>query len=125
MGGKRNYEQYGSAEPEQESPALHTFNDGQPMSKKRKHNGKSKHKPNEGSSEWAKKRARTIGRLLKRNQDLPANVRNDLERELAALKTTVSEKAFQKQRSAMISKYHMVRFFGMMTAHHGLPLNPS
>ena len=62
--------------------------------------------------EYSRKRARNIERLLKRKQDLPADVQNDLQRELAALKSTVSDKAFQKKRSAMISKYHMVRFFG-------------
>ncbi|KAK2594125.1 rRNA-processing protein efg1 [Conoideocrella luteorostrata] len=65
----------------------------------------------EGSMSAAKKRARNIERSLSRNHELPANVQNDLERELAALKTTVAEKLFQKKRTAMISKYHMVRFF--------------
>ncbi|EEU46070.1 uncharacterized protein NECHADRAFT_100142 [Fusarium vanettenii 77-13-4] len=99
MAPKRDFEELGSPGPDQEG------------FKKRKHNTKSKHRPNEGTSGWAKKRTRTIERLLKRNHDLPANVHNDLERELAALKSTVSDKAFQKKRSAMISKYHMVRFF--------------
>ncbi|KAF4454590.1 hypothetical protein F53441_2933 [Fusarium austroafricanum] len=98
MGQKRDYSEVDSPEP--------SFNGA----KKRKQS-KSKHRPNEGTSTWAKKRTRTIERLLNRNQELPANVRNDLERELGALKTTVSDKSFQKLRSAMISKYHMVRFF--------------
>ncbi|KAF5019365.1 hypothetical protein F66182_8633 [Fusarium sp. NRRL 66182] len=106
MGQKRDYSEVGSPEPEQGSRDQ-TFNGA----KKRKH-GKTKHRPNEGTSSWAKKRTRAIERLLGRpNKDLPANVRNDLERELAALKSTVSDKSFQKKRSAMISKYHMVRFF--------------
>jgi hypothetical protein len=104
MAPKRDFEELGSPGPDQEG-----FNGA---AKKRKHNTKTKHRPNEGTSGWAKKRTRTIERLLKRNHDLPANVHNDLERELAALKSTVSDKAFQKKRSAMISKYHMVRFFG-------------
>ncbi|KAM0434402.1 hypothetical protein ACHAPT_003498 [Fusarium lateritium] len=103
MAPKRDFEEIGSPEPDHEG-----FNGA---AKKRKHNTKTKHRPNEGTSGWAKKRTRTIERLLKRNHDLPANVHNDLERELAALKSTVSDKAFQKKRSAMISKYHMVRFF--------------
>jgi hypothetical protein len=73
---------------------------------------KNKHKANEGTSEYSKKRARTIERLLARSQEMPANVRNDLERELDGLKTTIADKSFQRLRSAMISKYHMVRFFG-------------
>ncbi|SCV26017.1 related to rRNA-processing protein efg-1 [Fusarium fujikuroi] len=102
MGQKREYSEIGSPEPHNRP----SFN----VAKKHK-SSKSKHRPNEGTSTWAKKRTRTIERLLKRNQELPANVRNDLERELGALKATVSDKSFQKLRSAMISKYHMVRFF--------------
>ncbi|KYK57794.1 nuclear protein involved in pre-rRNA processing [Drechmeria coniospora] len=81
--------------------------------KRRKHFGTGKHKAKEGSSEFAKKRVRNIQRLLQRNQDLPANVRNDLERELAAHVADIGDKTFQRKRSAMISKYHMVRFFGI------------
>jgi hypothetical protein len=81
-------------------------------SRKRRDDGKGKHRAKEGSIEWAKKRVRNIERLLSRNQDLPANVRNDLEREMASHKVTINDKVFQKRRSAMISKYHMVRFFG-------------
>ncbi|KAJ6446404.1 rRNA-processing protein EFG1 [Purpureocillium lavendulum] len=79
--------------------------------KRRKFYGSGKHKAKEGTSEFAKKRVRNIQRLLQRKDDLPANVRNDLERELAALRTDVADRAFQKKRSAMIAKYHMVRFF--------------
>ncbi|KAF4996900.1 hypothetical protein FGRMN_4221 [Fusarium graminum] len=103
MGQKRDYSEVGSPEPRERG----SFNGA----KKFKHSKTSKHRPNEGTSTWAKKRTRTIERLLNRNQDLPATVRNDLERELGALKNTVSDKSFQRLRSAMISKYHMVRFF--------------
>ncbi|UNI14343.1 rRNA-processing protein efg1 [Purpureocillium takamizusanense] len=79
--------------------------------KRRKFYGSGKHKAKEGTSEFAKKRVRNIQRLLQSKADLPANVRNDLERELAALRSDVADRAFQKKRSAMIAKYHMVRFF--------------
>ncbi|GKT97925.1 rrna-processing protein efg-1 [Fusarium langsethiae] len=102
MAQKREHSEVGSPEPRDSG----SFNGA----KKRKQS-KTKHRPNEGTSTWAKKRTRTIERLLNRNQELPANVRNDLERELGALKSTVSDKSFQRLRSAMISKYHMVRFF--------------
>ncbi|KAL6827074.1 hypothetical protein J3E69DRAFT_365596 [Trichoderma sp. SZMC 28015] len=59
----------------------------------------------------AKKRIRAIERSLRRNQDMPANVRIDLERELASQKQIMEDKAYKKKRSTMISKYHMVRFF--------------
>ncbi|KAI5465741.1 hypothetical protein BGZ63DRAFT_400187 [Mariannaea sp. PMI_226] len=105
MGQKRDFGEMGSPEPG--SPERHTSNGF----KKQKRTGKAKNRPNEGSSQWARKRVRNIERLLNRNADLPANVRNDLERELAAHQTSVDDRAFQRKRSAMITKYHMVRFF--------------
>ncbi|KEY74171.1 hypothetical protein S7711_00331 [Stachybotrys chartarum IBT 7711] len=81
-----------------------------PAFKKRKPLGKGKHKANQGTSEHSKKRARAIERLISKNSDLPANVRNDLERELAAHRATIADKAFQKLRSSMITKYHKARF---------------
>ncbi|TQV94596.1 nuclear protein involved in pre-rRNA processing [Cordyceps javanica] len=70
-----------------------------------------RHKAKQGSAEWAKKRTRSIQRMMARNDEIPANLRNDMERELAAHKNTIADKSFQRRRSAMISKYHMVRFF--------------
>ncbi|KAK4123696.1 hypothetical protein N657DRAFT_656061 [Parathielavia appendiculata] len=59
-----------------------------------------------------KKRARAIERLLARdNLKLPANKQNDLERELVAHKQRIEDIRFKKERSKMIAKYHMVRFF--------------
>ncbi|KAJ1335416.1 rRNA-processing protein Efg1 [Microdochium nivale] len=60
---------------------------------------------------WVRKRARTIERLLRTSQDLPANVQNDLERELGHHRSRIAKSAEDKQRKDMISKYHMVRFF--------------
>lgn len=60
-----------------------------------------------------KKRARTIERLLARdNLKLPANKQKDLERELAAHRLRIEDARTKKDRSKMIQKYHMVRFFG-------------
>ncbi|KAL7822447.1 hypothetical protein V8C26DRAFT_388967 [Trichoderma gracile] len=59
----------------------------------------------------AKKRIRAIERSLRRNQDMPANVRIELERELASQKQILEDKQYRRKRSAMISKYHHVRFF--------------
>ncbi|KAJ6789242.1 hypothetical protein PWT90_05086 [Aphanocladium album] len=70
-----------------------------------------RHKAKHGTTEWAKKRTRSIQRAMSRNADIPANLRNDMERELAAHKNTIADNSFQRRRSAMISKYHMVRFF--------------
>ncbi|KXJ94438.1 hypothetical protein Micbo1qcDRAFT_193609 [Microdochium bolleyi] len=69
------------------------------------------HKAKPDNMPWVKKRARTIERLLRTSQDLPANVQNDLERELEAHRSRIAKSAEDKQRKDMISKYHMVRFF--------------
>ncbi|KAK3375338.1 hypothetical protein B0H63DRAFT_419958 [Podospora didyma] len=59
-----------------------------------------------------KKRARAIERLLARDiSNIPANVQNDMERELAAHKQRIAEDKERRHRSEMIGKYHMVRFF--------------
>lgn len=78
-------------------------------------NGKSKNKDNAkvGSINWLKKRVRTIERRFKAGQNLPANVQNDMERELAHHKQKIVQVSDEKLRKSMISKYHMVRFFGM------------
>lgn len=94
-------------------------NDDDFSGKRRKPNIKGKGKPKEGSNVWSKKRIRAIERLLQRDQGMPQDARNGLERELNGLKSNVSDNSFQKTRSAMISKYHMVRFFGKV------PCSPS
>lgn len=83
---------------------------GGPSSKKSK-----MHKAKPDNMPWVKKRARTIERLLRTSQDLPANVQNDLERELEHHRSRIAKAADDKQRKDMISKYHMVRFFGECT----------
>ncbi|KAI9903390.1 hypothetical protein N3K66_002742 [Trichothecium roseum] len=103
MSTKRSHDQVEDAGPSDRS--------GRPTFKKQKFGTKAKHRAKEGSIEYSKKRIRNIERLFQRNADLPSDVRNDLERELATHKATVSDKGFQKRRSALISKYHMVRFF--------------
>ncbi|KAM7202096.1 DUF2361 domain containing protein [Naviculisporaceae sp. PSN 640] len=69
-------------------------------------------KVTDGNMGWIKKRARAIERLFEHdNSKMPANVRKDLERELAAHKQRIAEDRQKKHRSKMIGKYHMVRFF--------------
>lgn len=79
---------------------------------RRKQMGLGKGKARQGTAEWARKRTRNIERMMNRNDNIPANIRSEMERELSAHKQTIGDKAFQRKRSAMISKYHMVRFFG-------------
>ncbi|PHH87961.1 hypothetical protein CDD83_8175 [Cordyceps sp. RAO-2017] len=107
MGTKRSLSDFGS----QEADDAASDNSPNRISKRRKQLGQAKHKAKEGTSEFAKKRVRSIERLLQRKKDLPADVRNELERELAAHRAEITDKAFHKKRSAMITKYHMVRFF--------------
>ncbi|KAK4146982.1 uncharacterized protein C8A04DRAFT_34536 [Dichotomopilus funicola] len=66
-----------------------------------------------------KKRARAIERLLARGGgsdgagtlQLPATKQKDLERELAAHRQRIEGAREKKERSRMIGRYHMVRFF--------------
>ncbi|PNY27692.1 rRNA-processing protein efg1, partial [Tolypocladium capitatum] len=106
MGAKRPF-----ADVESQDPGQATAGPPPENPKRRKQFGSNKHKAKEGTSEFAKKRVRNIERLLQRNKDLPANVRNDLERELASHRVDIADKAFLRKRGAMITKYHMVRFF--------------
>ncbi|KAK3322548.1 hypothetical protein B0H66DRAFT_554634 [Apodospora peruviana] len=69
-------------------------------------------KQTDGNMGWIKKRARAIERLFEHDKSkMPANVKTDLERELAAYKQRIAEDRQRKHRSKMIGKYHMVRFF--------------
>lgn len=113
MAGKRSHDDFEGGELAGGRTKRTRANDnGEPVPKHSKFGSKVKHKAKEGSAEWTRKRARTIQRLLQRNQELPANVRNDLEREYAAHRDATADRSFHRRRSAMISKYHMVRFFG-------------
>ncbi|KAG6135196.1 hypothetical protein E4U12_001789 [Claviceps purpurea] len=100
------------------TPSSATHHGKSSYPKRQKQYGTGIQKAKEDRASFAKKRIRTITRLLQRNTDLPAHVQNDLQRELATLKTTVADKSIHKRRSAMISKYHMVRFFGMFQGGH-------
>ncbi|KAL7821502.1 hypothetical protein V8C44DRAFT_10970 [Trichoderma aethiopicum] len=88
----------------------HGANGGHAASGKRHKSYAGRKRPAQEDS-GAKKRIRAIERSLRRNQDMPANVRIELERELAAQKQILEEKQYRRKRSAMISKYHHVRFF--------------
>jgi hypothetical protein len=60
-----------------------------------------------------KKRIRDVRRRLELADDLPANVRDEDERALAAYEEELAAADAEKTRQKMIKKYHMVRFFGM------------
>jgi len=59
-----------------------------------------------------KKRIRDVTRKLERSEDLPATVRVEDERALAAYQQELAVAEAEKVRQKMIKKYHMVRFFG-------------
>ena len=63
-----------------------------------------------------KKRIRDVTRKLERSEDLPANVRIEDERALAAYQQELAAAEAEKIRQKMIKRYHMVRFFGMSSA---------
>jgi hypothetical protein len=60
-----------------------------------------------------KKRLRDVKRRLERSQNLPATIRMEDERALAAYEQELAAADEEKTRQKMIKKYHMVRFFGM------------
>ncbi|KAK7969139.1 hypothetical protein PG996_002422 [Apiospora saccharicola] len=94
----------GESKPREYVPGLQA-----PKRRKNKNGKVVKVRPN--NLNWVKKRARTIERHFRTGQNLPADKRNDLERELAHYKQKIQEASGGKQRKQMIKKYHMVRFF--------------
>ncbi|ETS80737.1 hypothetical protein PFICI_08266 [Pestalotiopsis fici W106-1] len=58
-----------------------------------------------------KRRARNIERQLRGAEKLPADKRNDLERELSHLKQKIVDGEESKKTKKIISKYHMIRFY--------------
>ncbi|KAI0439261.1 hypothetical protein F4803DRAFT_531986 [Xylaria telfairii] len=107
MNTKRKYSRFGA-----ENSAADETGEYAPSHHSSKYNAKkgpSKERPT--SINWLKKRARTIERRLNREDSLPANVKHDLEKELDHHKHKLGDIADAKKRSAMIKKYHMIRFF--------------
>jgi hypothetical protein len=113
MSGKRKYE-------EPEAPTVHESRQLQvpgskpkPAKKPRNNEPPTYRKQAHASSVNAiKKRIRDVSRRLERADDLPANVRLDDERALAAYEQELAAAETEKNRQKMIKKYHMVRFFG-------------
>ena len=55
---------------------------------------------------------RNLTRLLERDVGLPAHVRIEKERALASYNLDLEEAKEAKRAKEVLSKYHMVRFFG-------------
>ncbi|XXG96588.1 hypothetical protein Hte_002876 [Hypoxylon texense] len=112
MNSKRKFSDFkAESRPDSsEHGETHERNPGFHASKKsKKHAKNGKVKPD--NLNWVKKRARTIERRFKTGHNIPANVQNELERELAHHQQKITELADEKKRKTMIKKYHMVRFF--------------
>lgn len=59
-----------------------------------------------------KKQIRDTTRVLNHSEKLPAGVRLEKERALVGYQHDLEQAALKKRRQRMITKYHMVRFFG-------------
>lgn len=66
---------------------------------------------------FLKKRIRDITRRLEGVENLPATVRVEDERALAAYQEKLQAALEEKTKKKIISKYHMVRFFGESARH--------
>ncbi|PQE13173.1 rRNA-processing efg1 protein [Rutstroemia sp. NJR-2017a BBW] len=103
------------SEPEEvvhPSRKVQVYGDNPKPAKKRKsESGSTKKQIHASSVNAIKKRIRDVSRKLERSQDLPANVRIENERALAAYQQELASAEAEKIRQKMIKKYHMVRFF--------------
>ncbi|KAH8205821.1 hypothetical protein TruAng_000097 [Truncatella angustata] len=79
--------------------------------KRQKNKQGSKAAPPPKNLNETKKRARNIERRLRIAENLPADIRVNLERELVHLKLKIDDGQEEKKTKKMISKYHMIRFY--------------
>lgn len=118
MAGKRKFDDSDTREAVHESRQIQVYgSDPKPTTAKkpRRQEPKEYKKQLHASSvNDIKKRIRNVTRRLERVEDLPANVRIEDERALAAYQQELAAAEAEKIRQKMIKKYHMVRFFGML-----------
>jgi hypothetical protein len=114
MSTKRKYQEEDSQEAVHASRQFQVYgNAPTPAKKPRRIEPRVQRKQAHASSVNAiKKRIRDVTRKLERKEDLPANVRAEDERALAAYQQELESAQAEKTRQKMIKKYHMVRFFG-------------
>lgn len=118
MAGKRKHDDSDAREAVHESRQFQVYGDDpNPAKKPRRHEPKVHKKQAHASSvNDIKRRIRDVTRRLERVEDLPANVRIEDERALAAYQQELAAAEAEKTRQKMIKRYHMVRFFGMFFA---------
>jgi 4-hydroxy-3-methylbut-2-enyl diphosphate reductase IspH len=113
MSGKRKHEEVEGVHSSRQAQVYDSVSSQNPAKKPRR---KGPHVPqkqrHDSSVNTIKKRIRDVTRRLQRSQNLPANVRVDDERALAAYNHDLASAEEEKIRQKMIRKYHMVRFFG-------------
>ena len=113
MGTKRKLSDLESVHPSRQAQVPGTT----PKSRKKPRRlGPQLHKKPESltSVNAIKKRIRDAKRRLERSENLPANIRVETERALAAYQHELVAAEEEKTRQNMIGKYHMVRFFGIL-----------
>ncbi|TGO07057.1 hypothetical protein BTUL_0338g00010 [Botrytis tulipae] len=112
MAPKRKLSDSDAAEVVHPSRQVQVYGDEPKPAKKRKSEPAFNKKQAHASSvNTIKKKIRDITRKLERAQDLPADVRAEDERALAAYQQELASAEAEKIRQKMIKKYHMVRFF--------------
>ncbi|KAL3425980.1 rRNA-processing protein efg1 [Phlyctema vagabunda] len=112
MSSKRKQPDSENEEVVHSSRQQQVFGNPKPAKKLRKSEPAAFKKQAHASSVNAiKKRIRDVTRRLERSEDLPANVRIEDERALAAYQQDLAAADAEKIRQKMIKKYHMVRFF--------------
>jgi hypothetical protein len=114
MAAKRKYQETDLQEVVHESRQFQVYgNTSKPAKKPRRFEPPFQRKQAHSSSVNAiKKRLRDVTRKLERAEYLPADVRIESERALAAYQQELASAQAEKIRQKMIKKYHMVRFFG-------------
>ncbi|RDW83413.1 hypothetical protein BP5796_04904 [Coleophoma crateriformis] len=112
MSTKRKHDDDGGEEAVHESRQQQVYGNPKPAKKPRKTEPAVHKKQAHASSvNTIKKRIRDVSRRLERADSLPANVRVEDERALAAYEQELVAAEAEKVRQKMIKKYHMVRFF--------------
>ncbi|ESZ98010.1 hypothetical protein SBOR_1623 [Sclerotinia borealis F-4128] len=112
MAPKRKLSDSDAPEEVHPSRQVQVYGDEPKPAKKRKSEPAFNKKQAHASSvNTIKKKIRDVTRRLERAQDLPADVRVEDERALAAYQQELASAEAEKIRQKMIKKYHMVRFF--------------
>lgn len=112
MAPKRKLSDSDAPEVVHPSRQVQVYGDEPKPAKKRKSEPAFNKKQAHASSvNTIKKKIRDTTRKLERAQDLPADVRVENERALAAYQQELASAEAEKIRQKMIKKYHMVRFF--------------